>query len=163
MKKSDLKSGMVVEYRKGDKRLVVNNDLISDDGHYTLTAYNDDLKDKTSSNLDIIKVYRYIRSGNISQLLDDDNLELICERKEHELTSHEIDVLKALKTLGYEWLSRDFDRDLFAFGEKPEKGETTWFNYYHLNSYVDKDLFTFIKWEDEEPTNINDLLKEIEL
>ena len=73
---------------------------------------------------------------------------------------HEIDVLKALKTLGYEWLARDFDRELYAFVEKPEKGETTWFNHSHLNSYIDKDLFTFIKWEDEEPTNINELLKE---
>ena len=41
MKKNELKSGMVVEYRDGEKRLVIDNDLIGDDGHLTLTNYND--------------------------------------------------------------------------------------------------------------------------
>ena len=50
---------MVVEYRDGEKRLVIDNDLIGDDGHLTLTNYNDDLKNTLFSDLDIIKVYKY--------------------------------------------------------------------------------------------------------
>src|SRR5690606_23857980 len=111
MKKSDLKSGMIVEYRDGIKRLVVNNDLIGD-GYLSLSYYNDDLKHDEYSDLDIIKVYRYKRVRSFSYLLKDNNLELIWERKEYELTSHEIEILKALQTLGYKWLARDKDDEL---------------------------------------------------
>lgn len=32
--KADLKSGMVVEYRNGKRRLVLNNGLVGKDGYY---------------------------------------------------------------------------------------------------------------------------------
>lgn len=100
MKKSDLKSGMVVEYRDGRKRLVVNDDLIGDDGSLSLTYYNDDLKDNEysvlDSDFDIIKVYRYKDNRSLSYLLKDDNLELIWERKDNKLTNKELKSTKDL-------------------------------------------------------------------
>jgi len=152
---------MVVEYRDGIKRLVVNNDLIGDDGHLSLSNYNDDLKHDEYSDLDIIKVYRYKRVRSFSYLLKDNNLELIWERKEYELTSHEIEILKALQTLGYKWLARDKDDELNAHKNKPDKhNEVFWSNKLYLTTRIDKDLFSFIKWNDKEPTNIDNLLKE---
>ena len=74
---------------------------------------------------------------------------------------HEIDVLKALKTLGYEWLARDKDDELNAHKIKPNKNnETFWATKLYLTTRIDNNLFTFIKWSDEEPTKIDDLLKE---
>lgn len=159
MKKSDLKSGMVVEYRDGIRRLVVNDDLIGDDGHLSLSNYNDDLKHDEYSDLDIMKVYRYKRVRSFSYLLKDDNLELISERKEYELTSHEIDVLKALQTLGFNWIARDRNNNLYAYNDKPHKFDYQWntggivISLKHLTVGFD-----FIKWSDDEPTNINELL-----
>ena len=163
MKKSDLKNGMIVEYRNGFRRLVVNDELIGDDGHLSLTEYNDDLKiNELYRNLDIIKVYKYKLGWSFNRLLDDDNLELIWERKEYELTKREIEILKALKTLDYEFLVRNESGMLYAIKKKPEKKCLIGVWYSDELTLIDKDLFTFIKWEDEEPTNINELLKELE-
>lgn len=161
MKKNELKSGMIVEYRDGEKRLVIDNDLIGDDGHSSLSNFNDDLKHILYSDLDIIKVYKYKYTYIFSELLKDDNLNLIWERKEIKLTDKEIEILKALKVLGYEFLSRDgVDYDsLYAYSEKPYKAGDYWIidagDYLKINS----DFLDFIKWEDKEPKNIDDLLK----
>lgn len=163
MKKSDLRSGMIVEYRDGIKRLVVNDDLIGDDGHLSLSNYNDDLKHDEYSDLDIIKVYRYKRVRSFSYLLKDDNLELISERKEQkiQLTKEQIKILKALKTLGFNWIARDKDDDLYAYNTKPKKLIYSWSigSSATLLDFLTVE-FDFIKWSDDEPTNIDELLKE---
>src|SRR5690554_6912193 len=109
MKKSDLKSGMIVEYRNGDKRLVVNDDLIGASGSGVLSDYDNDLKCVGYDDLDIMKLYKYKVVRNFSELFEDDNLELIREREEIKLSVKEIEILKALKTLGYEFLTRDYN------------------------------------------------------
>lgn len=149
MKNSDLRSGMIVKTQEEKLYLVVGDKLIGEYGYLNLASYHDNLEHTLFRDFNIIKVYNYKLGRSFSRLLDDDNLELIWERKEYELTSHEIEILKALKTLGYEWLARDEDGVLIAYCLKPEK-----------TTRVDENLFTFIKWEDDEPTNINDLLKE---
>lgn len=65
--KSDLKNGMIVQYRNGKKRIVIDNCLCGigdgDDGHLSnfnyfyddVLRYVDDVYD--SSNLDIVRVY----------------------------------------------------------------------------------------------------------
>lgn len=59
MKKSDLRNGMVVEYRDGTKRLFLDGDLLNEtlDVTHIISAYNDDLTAKYINNLDIMKVY----------------------------------------------------------------------------------------------------------
>ncbi len=106
--KADLEDGMVVEYRCKDygKRMVVGNMLIGEDGSHRLEAYENDLtQGYAESQLSIIRVYKIKNERNFKHIMDDDNLELIWERKERkkmtveemrekleELTGEEIEV-----------------------------------------------------------------------
>lgn len=58
----------------------------------------------------------------------------------------------------YLWVTRDKDGSLCLFKDKPYKNETTgiWvgeesFIYLNIGINSDKDLFSNVKWEDEEP------------
>lgn len=85
--KADLKDGMVVEYRCKDygKRMVVGNMLIGEDGSHRLEAYENDLtQGYAESQLSIIRVYKIKNERNFKHIMDDDNLELIWERKERK-------------------------------------------------------------------------------
>lgn len=106
--KADLEDGMVVEYRCKDygKRMVVGNMLIGEDGSHRLEAYENVLtQGYAESQLSIIRVYKIKNERNFEHIMDDDNLELIWERKEpkkmtveemrqklEELTGEEIEV-----------------------------------------------------------------------
>lgn len=106
--KADLEDGMVVEYRCKDygKRMVVGNMLIGEDRSHRLEAYENDLtQGYAESQLSIIRVYKIKNERNFKHIMDDDNLELIWERKERkkmtveemqkkleELTGEEIEV-----------------------------------------------------------------------
>lgn len=105
--KADLKDGMVVEYNDNyfGKRLVVGGFLIGEDGYADLGDYNENLKSAVSD-LEIVRVYKIKRMGEISSIMDDNNPELIWERKEpkkmtveemrkklEELTGEEIEVM----------------------------------------------------------------------
>lgn len=76
---------------------------------------------------------------------------------EFELSEKEIEVLKALKVLGFSWIGRDENGELYAYDSKPIKNTFS----YVLDGWLhlDKDLFSFISWEDEEATNVDELLK----
>lgn len=108
--KADLKDGMVVEYRRValGRRLVVKDMLLGIDGSHTLKNYNDDLTNiEVDPELSIIRVYKIKYAKIFKHILDDDNLELIWERKEpkkmtveemrqklEELTGEEIEVME---------------------------------------------------------------------
>lgn len=108
--KSDLKDGMVVEYRRKDygKRMVVGNMLIGEEGSHRLEAYENDLtQGYAESRLSIIRVYKIKNERNFKHIMHDDNLELIWERKKlkkmtveemrkklEELTGEEIEVVQ---------------------------------------------------------------------
>ena len=66
-------------------------------------------------------------------------------------------LLKDLKHDGFEWLARDYDGDLCAYGNKPEKYEMYWSND-ERSAVIKKDNFPEVKWSDEEPAEIADLL-----
>lgn len=62
----------------------------------------------------------------------------------------------------YKWIARDGDGKLCVFVDKPLKFPYMWNNkrntgWDFLNVFAH--LFQFIKWEDEEPYLIEDLLK----
>lgn len=80
--KSDLKSGMVVEYNDNyfGKRLVIGGFLTGEDGYVDLGDYNENLKNVVSD-LEIVRVYKIKCMRKISSIMHDDNLELIWERK----------------------------------------------------------------------------------
>lgn len=96
--KNDLQLGMVVEYRKGEKRIVLEFNsqfyLSGDTEFGELSSFNDDLSNKFYKSLDIIKVYKITKPSSLSHLMNNENnsdLELIWERDEtKEYTMQEI-------------------------------------------------------------------------
>lgn len=103
--KAHLKDGMVVEYRKGKRRLVFNNTFTGIDGYLEFSEFNDDLtymKDSYENprNFDIVKVYELLFVGKLPDMFKDHNLKLLWERKEEpEFT--EMTVAEIEEKLGY--------------------------------------------------------------
>lgn len=107
--KSDLKDGMVVEYRckSYGRRLVIGDMLIGAEGSYRLIYYNEDLIDTTGEkDFDIMRIYKIQNVSRFNEILLYSNLELIWERKEpkkmtvkemkqklEELTGEEIEIV----------------------------------------------------------------------
>ena len=62
------------------------------------------------------------------------------------------------------WLARDKDETVCIFLDKPEKGQSTWYNRPHgefatINAFYG-DLFpNNVQWEDEEPTKVELTIK----
>ena len=155
MKKSDLKYGNVVETREGIKYLYhcKNSDKflsLDYDGFLWIRNFDENLNIIDCDNgLDIMKVYE-----------DYTCKELIWERKEKpkiKLTKDEKVILKNVPQY-YKWIARDKNDWLYVYASKPKKGITIWENTGSpMMPFVH--LFNFIKWEDEEPYSIEELLK----
>lgn len=82
--KADLKDGMVVEQRDGNRYLVLAGMTVRECGYNKISGYTNNLK--WCANYrggDIVKVYRIIHESpeTIGKVFCDDNLELIWERK----------------------------------------------------------------------------------
>lgn len=103
--KADLEDGMVVKYRNGDKRMVINEAMIGVEGYSDKHNFLEDLTHKIYEELDIVGAYEAEEYGNFANMLSDNNLILIWERKEpkkmtveemrkklEELTGEEIEV-----------------------------------------------------------------------
>ena len=115
MKKSDLKQNMIVEFRNGDKYLVLENvetlyyghqDLlfINSDGYETGDHYDEDLniksKDWCMSDFDIIKVMKWKGFRDFECLNKDkaDSFEILWERQETiKWQPWELEVLKHIQ------------------------------------------------------------------
>ena len=111
---------------------------------------------------------------------DDEDGCVICKEQfkawlEEEYTpeprlSHDEYVILKNTHKSYGWIARDEGRTCVAFfGNKPIKDEYWWeddngHEDYGESFVIFKDeLFQFIKWEDEEPYNIQELLDEYEI
>lgn len=103
--KADLKDGMVVKHRNGDKRMVISEALIGENGYADRNCFREDLTHRYFKDLDIVGVYAIQEYNNFADMLLDYNLELIWERTEskkmtveemkqklEELTGEEIEV-----------------------------------------------------------------------
>ena len=157
MNKSDLKYGNVVETR--NKAVYLYNltgvPLLSFNGEEgkDISQYKKDLTfiNNTYPELDIMKVYK-----------DFTFKEVLWERKEKpKLTDDEKAILRNINE-NYVWIARDNDGMLFVFTVKPFKMDYYWKCEYEVDEccvYLFDHLFQFIKWEDEEPYFIEDLLK----
>ena len=155
MKKSDLRYGDIVEARNGVKYVVYHNGsekaLVSLISGWCvgLDEYNENLTSaKDYTNFDIMKVYN-----------DYTCKELMWERKEApKLAEDEKAILRNVPK-EYKWIARGIDGHLYIYENKPKKGLTIWVDT-GLPMVSFDHLFRFIKWEDEEPYSIEDLLKE---
>lgn len=89
--KADLKDGMVVEYRNGNRRLVIVNMLIGEDGFLTLDSFRENLENIKFMEHTIVKIFKIKEAMTFNYILDDKNLELIWERNEaKKMTAEEM-------------------------------------------------------------------------
>ncbi len=98
--KFDLKSGMVVECRNGERYLVLRDKLL-DSAHWkNINNYTTEMKKyvKSTHSDDIMKVYDTIGVTNLHNIFYDENLILIWERQEVE----EMTLAEVCKLLGKE-------------------------------------------------------------
>ena len=167
MKKNDLVAGKhVIEVYGGDMYFVCGNYLLSNDGGFDLLDdYNDDLimECDEDSYFKIVKVYEIKQNRNLVNLMNIDNLKLVWERQE-KLTDFERQILGYL-IYRFKYIARDKDDSLYVYNQEPEKGSSGWeINEYEIgasrmdNITVFDLLFPMVKWSDEEPTLISDLL-----
>ena len=167
MKKNDLIAGKhVIEVYGGDMYFVCGNYLLSNDGGFDLLEdYNDDLimENDDDSYFKIVKVYEIKQNRNLVSLMDNDNLKLVWERQE-KLTDFERQILEYL-AYRFKYIARDKDDSLYVYNQEPEKCSNGWeIDEYKVgvskmdNITVFDLLFPMIKWSDEEPTLISDLL-----
>ena len=154
MKKSDLKYGNVVETREGIKYLYhcKNSDKFLNleyDAFLWIRNFDENLKCINDLNeLDIMKVYK-----------DYTLKELLWERKEKpKLTEDEKTILRNVPK-HYKWIARDKNGLICMYIKKPSKCEYSWGACKYMLLPFDH-LFNFIKWEDEEPYSIEELLGE---
>ena len=78
------------------------------------------------------------------------------------LEEAEFKILEALYGDDFQYIARNEDGQLYAFCEKPTKVEEEWESELYdrfLNLNYINVLFPNIKWEDDEPTSIERLLK----
>ena len=158
MKKEDLNCGNVVELRDGKRYIqtciegyeFIRLDYIKSNSTSFLssTTFDDDLKG-CYSGLDIIKVYE-----------DYTLKKVLWERKEFVVSTDEKTILRIIPKQ-FKWIVRSYENILFLYEDKPQKTR-----YYWESSLGDVEnlmafnhLFEYIKWEDELPTLIEDLLK----
>jgi hypothetical protein len=99
MKKSDLKSGMIIINRKGNKAIVlIDSDLgdvlgggdTSNSTWQPLTNFNEDLTSTFFKTSDIMRIYKPC-NNQVAGSFDFANLQLIWERKEEEILELTID------------------------------------------------------------------------
>ena len=77
------------------------------------------------------------------------------------ITSREKNFLDALPSK-CKYIARDKDNLLYAYYDKPIRGNKFWITNYAFHDMpkdMHGDVFSFIKWEDEEPWSIEDLKK----
>ena len=155
MKKSDLRYGNVVETREGIKYLYhcKNSDKFLNldyDAFLWIRNFDENLKCINDLNeLDIMKVDK-----------DYTCTELLWERKEKqkpELTEDEKVILRNIPK-EYKWIVRDKCGTICVFIYKPHKSGLGWGSIIFEALVLFDHLFNFIKWENEEPYLIEDLL-----
>lgn len=74
------------------------------------------------------------------------------------LSKLEYELLKYYSEHGYQYIARDDDKVLFAYNTKPDKMQYEWAKRINFD-----DLFSFVKWEDEEPYPITYILDNCEV
>lgn len=79
-----------------------------------------------------------------------------------KLTRFEYEYLKFAKAVEYNFIARDEDGRLFLYSIEPWKGEITW-RYRDSGIRIFTKMFNFVRWQDEEPYNIDEILSNCEV
>lgn len=83
-------------------------------------------------------------------------------KKPVKLSKFEYEYLKFAKENEYNFIARDINNRLYGFEKQPKKRNSMWNS---CGDYVGmfKSTFSFVKWEDEEPWNIDNILANCEV
>lgn len=79
------------------------------------------------------------------------------------LSKLEYELLKYCIEHGYQYIARDDNTNLFAYDTTPSKLRSQWEVTKKVKRIYFDDLFSFIKWEDEEPYPITYILDNCEV
>lgn len=79
------------------------------------------------------------------------------------LSKLEYELLKYWINHGYQYIARDDDKVLFAYNTKPDKMQYEWETPEWAKRINFDDLFSFVKWKDEEPYPITYILDNCEV
>lgn len=79
------------------------------------------------------------------------------------LSKLEYDLLEYYNAHGYQYIARYANKVLFVYDTKPVKMHHDWDITENIKSIVFDDLFSFVKWEDEEPYSITYILDNCEI
>ena len=169
--KDDLRVNDIVTTKAGNTYTVhdFNGKLfaIRGQGYLAFDDYNNDLTLKQDAGFDIVKVQR---PNEAYQLTDRAwvDVPVIWEREEKEqtplLSEAEYHILKNANTK-WKWIARDgYSEGLWLFGEKAKKRKemSDWIGAEGLHFDVYNHLFSCVKWEDDEPWEIAELLERYE-
>lgn len=83
-------------------------------------------------------------------------------KKPVKLSKFEYEYLKVAKENEYNFIARDNDGCVFLYRNRPWKDELSW-DYSGKFMIVFEELFKFVKWADEEPCNIDEILSNCEV
>lgn len=90
-------------------------------------------------------------------------LDLLEEYKEPiKLTRFEYEYLKVAKENEYNFIARDKNNNLYLYSKKPRKDIVAWDCEGRITP-VFAELFKFVKWKDEEPYSIDEILSNCEV
>jgi len=168
MKKSELKSGMVVDTDYGRYLVVDTKDgllLISKNGYMRLSDYNDDLTFRNNL-FTINKVYQVVGYQSGMLMIDIDYKfdvydELLWQRNApYKFTEKQLEVLAPYRhDYSDWWLAKDKNGDLFVYSGKPEKQDVIWLETsVDLEGIMFEKLFTDYDWETE-PIQLKEIFK----
>lgn len=98
-----------------------------------------------------------------SECLRQSLLNLLEEYKEPiKLTKFEYEYLKVAKKEGVNFIARDKIKVLYGFEKRPKKRDLMWGSGGDCVRMF-KSTFNFVKWEDEDPYNIDEILSNCEV
>ncbi len=146
MKKSDLKNGMIVQTRNGEKWLVNNKYLLREEcGCIMIGVYNDKLEHPTISCFDIVNIY-ISKAMSITDLFDEEYLDLFWKRTEDFKVG---DIVKVVEKEATYNLYIDFfkEQDLpmsyairYVYYHLPDEESKYRILYIGKHKYKDKDI-----------------------
>jgi hypothetical protein len=163
--KNDLEFGMVVVTRNRGAGLISAS--LEPGVKFNITNLKTGSIMMDSSNLldslehESKQLFRSLVNYDIMEVYSDYTMtKLLWKRKEIKLTEAEKTILGNLRC-SFNYIARDKDSRLYVYDGKPSKRDDMWYgdNAQSLYYIFPNTFLSFIKWEDEEPYLISDLLK----
>ena len=160
MRKSDLKSGMRVVLRNGERYIIVGDLMYDDNWRFTrLSFYDDELKEEDDflrghGEWDIMEVHKATNKTKPLDAMDFTRVTLLWKRQ--ELLEQDEKVIESIRLLhpDHKWIARDRNNKLYACRTKPVKGQIGWNGSSCIS--LDEERLQFIQWEDKEPYYIGE-------